>query len=168
MNEIADALKSDARQAEHLRKIMQEQTAYGELKKLYIDTKIAYLKAYGWVFEDGLFMYCEDYELYEHTMDEIFILSDGTISFPAHIMDIEGHIKLVEGQEDIAKYYADRALERLKKTHKDANPHAGSSFDSFLEEEGIRQECEAVALDKLSKEVGGKVERITNLNDIIK
>jgi antitoxin HicB len=32
---------------------------------------------------------------------------------------------------------------------KKANPHTGSSFDSFLEEEGLREEVEAIAIKRV-------------------
>src|ERR1700675_3444872 len=37
---------------------------------------------------------------------------------------------------------------KVRKNHKGAD-HSGSSFDSFLEEEGIREEVEAVAIKRV-------------------
>jgi antitoxin HicB len=37
---------------------------------------------------------------------------------------------------------------RVRKSHK-VTEHSGSSFDSFLEEEGIREEVEAVAIKRV-------------------
>ena len=37
---------------------------------------------------------------------------------------------------------------KVRKSHKRAN-HSGSSFDSFLDQEGIREEVEAVAIKRL-------------------
>ena len=37
---------------------------------------------------------------------------------------------------------------KARKSHKE-NEHSGSTFDSFLEEEGIRQEVEAVAIKRV-------------------
>jgi antitoxin HicB len=38
---------------------------------------------------------------------------------------------------------------KQKKTRKSAKSHSGSTFDSFLEEQGIREEVEAVAIKRV-------------------
>lgn len=44
-----------------------------------------------------------------------------------------------------------QARKEAKEIVKEINPHHGSSFDSFLEEENILQEVEAAALERLKE-----------------